>query len=109
MIISPDDRYLYATLNGDGTVIKIEIETGEVLEEVRTGIAPRSMAMSADGQVLYVVNYLSNTMSKILTETMEEVDELSVAEKPIGITVDPESGNVWVSAYSGVLQIFEER
>jgi len=48
-------------------------------------------------------------MSKILTDSFEEVQELDVADKPIGITVDPESSNVWVSHYSGVLQIFEDQ
>ncbi len=66
------------------------------------------MAMSSDGTTLYVVNYNSDTMSKVLTETMEEVQEIRTADKPIGITVDPNTANVWVSNYSGVLQIFEE-
>ncbi|MGI9607399.1 MAG: YncE family protein [Acidimicrobiales bacterium] len=108
LVLSPDDRTLYATLNGEGRVVKIDIETGEVVEAVRTGNAPRSMAMSPDGEVLYVVNYNSDTMSKVLTETMEEVQEVRTADKPIGITVDPSNANVWVSNYSGVLQIFAE-
>lgn len=108
VVLSPDDKFLYATLNGEGRVIKIDLETNEVIERVNTGAAPRSMAMSTDGTTLYVVNYNSNTMSKVLTETMEEVQEIRTAEKPIGITVDPLTSNVWVSNYSGVLQIFEE-
>lgn len=108
LILSPDDSALYVTLNGEGRVVKVDLESGEVVESVRTGAAPRSMAMSSDGEVLYVVNYDSNTMSKVLTDTMEEVQELRTAEKPIGITVDPVSSNVWVSNYSGVIQIFED-
>lgn len=108
IVLSPDERYLYATLNRDGEVVKIDLETREVVAEVRTGEAPRSMAMSEDGEVLYVVNYNSNTMSRVLTETMEEVQEVDTADKPIGITVDPASSNVWVSNYSGVLQIYED-
>ncbi|NNC79467.1 MAG: peptidoglycan-binding protein, partial [Acidimicrobiales bacterium] len=99
---------LYATLNGEGRVVKIDLETGEVIAKVRTGNAPRSMAMSADGEVLYVVNYNSDTMSKVLTDSFEEVQEVRTADKPIGITVDPQNANVWVSNYSGVLQIFED-
>ncbi|RZV45863.1 MAG: YncE family protein [Acidimicrobiales bacterium] len=108
VILSPDDRVLYATLNGEGRVVKIDLETGEVIAKVRTGNAPRSMAMSADGEVLYVVNYNSDTMSKVLTDSFEEVQEVRTADKPIGITVDPQNANVWVSNYSGVLQIFED-
>ena len=108
IVLSPDNKFLYATLNGEGRVIKIDLETNEVIERVSTGAAPRSMAMSTDGSTLYVVNYNSDTMSKVLTETMEEVQEIRTADKPIGITVDPNTANVWVSNYSGVLQIFEE-
>ncbi len=109
VVLSPDDKFLYATLNGEGRVIKIDLETREIVEKVRTGDAPRSMAISDDGEALYVVNYVSNTMSKVLTSEMEEVQELRTAEKPIGITVDPNTSNVWVSNYSGVLQIFEDQ
>ena len=109
ILLSPDNQFLYATLNSEGTVVKIDATTGEVLEEVRTGDAPRSMAISEDGEALYVVNYNSDTVSKVLTETMEELQELETADKPIGITVDPASSNVWVSNYSGVLQIFEDQ
>ena len=109
LVLSPDDRYLYATLNGGGEVVKVDLSTNEVVSSVETGDAPRSMAISNDGEALYIVNYDSNTMSKVLTETMEEVQELPTAEKPIGITVDPLTSNVWVSAYSGVLEIYEDQ
>ena len=89
--------------------MKIDIETGEVIARVSTGQAPRSMAISSDGEALYVVNYDSNTMSKVLTDEFEEVQEVRTADKPIGITVDPNNANVWVSNYTGVLQIFEDR
>ena len=56
-----------------------------------------------------MVNYNSDTLSKIVTDTFEEVQELPVADKPIGITIDEASSDVWVSAYSGVLQIFEDQ
>ena len=108
VVLSPDDAFLYVTLNSEGRVAKVDLATGEVLEKVRTGSAPRSMAMSADGEILYVVNYTSNTMSKVATATMEELDEVRTAEKPIGVTVDPDNANVWVSNYSGVIQIFAE-
>ena len=109
VLLSPDDSTLFVTLNGEGTVVKVDADSGEVLERVQTGDAPRSMAISSDGEALYVVNYNSDTLSKIVTDTFEEVQELPVADKPIGITIDEASSDVWVSAYSGVLQIFEDQ
>ena len=108
VLLSPDDSTLFVTLNSEGTVVKVDAQTGEVIETVRTGDAPRSMALSSDGEALYVVNYDSNTLSKIVTDSFEEVQELEVAERPIGITIDEASSDVWVSAYSGVLEIYED-
>jgi DNA-binding beta-propeller fold protein YncE len=38
----------------EGTVAKIDLSKGKVLDKVVTGNAPRSMVISDDGQVLYV-------------------------------------------------------
>jgi DNA-binding beta-propeller fold protein YncE len=34
--IDPAGKYLYATLNGEGTVAKVELPTGKVLNKVVT-------------------------------------------------------------------------
>jgi DNA-binding beta-propeller fold protein YncE len=76
---------------------------------VATGDAPRSMAISDDGTSLYVVNYNSDTMSKVRTADMTEVEEHRVSDKPIGIAYDPDTREVWVSAYSGTIEAFADR
>ena len=106
LVMSPDGRYLFATLNGDGRVIKIDLESGEVVARVATGSAPRSMDISDDGAALYVVNYNSGTVSKVLTDDMVEVQELPTNYHPIGITYH--AGEVWVSNYSGTIQVFSD-
>ena len=107
LVLSPDGEYLYATLNGDGRVIKIDLATNEVIARVATGAAPRSMDISDDGEALYVVNYNSSTVSKVLTADMTEVQELDTNYHPIGITYF--AGEVWVSNYSGTIQVFVDR
>lgn len=106
LVVSPDGRHLYATLNGDGRVIKIDLESREVIARVATGSAPRSMDISDDGEALYVVNYNSGTVSKVLTGDMVEVQELATNYHPIGITYH--AGEVWVSNYSGTIQVFND-
>jgi YVTN family beta-propeller protein len=54
---------LFVTLNGADQVVAVNTATGQVVQRTTTGSQPRSMAISADGQALYVVNYLSNTVS----------------------------------------------
>lgn len=99
---------LYISLNNRGTILKLNLETGQRLE-ITTGKEPRSMALSADGAYLYVGNYSSNTLSKVKTDKMKVIQQVKTNSKPIGVAFDPENNNVWVACYSGSLQLFEER
>ena len=108
LVMDPAGDYLYATLNGDGKVAKIDLDTEDVVDRVSTGDAPRSMAISDDGEALYVVNYRSDTMSKVLTEDFDEVQEISTGHHPIGVDYDPATDQVWVSNYSGSIMVFQD-
>jgi DNA-binding beta-propeller fold protein YncE len=55
-----------------------------------------------------VVNYNSDTLSKVRTEDMVETEEHRVSDKPIGITYDAATRQVWVSAYSGTIEVFAD-
>jgi YVTN family beta-propeller protein len=66
------------------------------------------MAISDDGLSLYVVNYNSNTVSKIDTTSMEVVQTIDVPDRPIGITFDASGREVWVASYSGAITVFRE-
>ena len=107
LVLAPTDRYLYATLNGAGEVAKIDLRTDTVVTRVSTGTAPRSMAISDDGLYLYVVNYESNTMSKLRTSDMSVVQTVQTNPDPIGITFDDATREVWVSCYSGSIEVFK--
>ena len=67
-------KYLYATLNNEGNVAKIDPKTRKVVDKVATGAQPRSMAIAPDGKSLFVVNYDSSTMSKVRTSDMKVID-----------------------------------
>jgi YVTN family beta-propeller protein len=66
------------------------------------------MAISEDGHSLYVVNYGSDTVSKIDTASMTVIQTMQVPDRPIGITFDPGSREVWVASYSGSITVFRE-
>ena len=109
LVLSPDDRILYATLNGEDAVVAVDVATGDVVGRVQTGHRPRSMDISDDGTALYVVNYESDTMSKIRTSDLTVLQQFTTAHHPIGITYDSLNDEVWVSTYSGVIHVFAER
>jgi YVTN family beta-propeller protein len=108
LVISPDGHTLYVSLNGEGRLAKLDLATGDVLAKVATGAAPRSMAMSEDGTALYVVNYHSDTVSKVRTSDMVELEELVTNVNPIGVTYDAPTRQIWVSNYSGTIQVFQD-
>ena len=109
LVLSPDDAVLYASLNDENSVVALDARTGEELLRARTGNQPRSMDISDDGTALYVVNYLSNTFTKLRTRDLAILETLDTAVRPIGITYDSFSDEVWVSAYSGVIQVYDEQ
>jgi YVTN family beta-propeller protein len=108
LVLSPDGTTLYATLNRDGTVAKVDAATGELLGTVRTGDQPRSAALSPDGTALFVVNYESDTVSRVRTSDLTEVETVAVDHHPIGITYDAGTDRVWVAAYGGSLTVFAD-
>lgn len=108
LVLSPDGGTLYATLNGEGVVARIDLETGDI-DRVSTGSAPRSMEIAADGRSLYVVNYGSHTVSKVRTSDLAVLQTIRVADRPIGIAYDRGTGEVWVASYSGELTVLEDR
>ena len=109
LVLSPDDETLYVTLSGEDAVVAVDLNSGQVIQRVHTGHAPRSMDISTDGTALYVVNYESDTMSKIRTRDLTMLQKLDTTPKPIGITYDPFNDEVWVSTYTGTIHVYAER
>ncbi|NMG07537.1 YncE family protein [Brasilonema sp. UFV-L1] len=101
-------NYLYASLNGEGNVTKIDLSSGKVLKKITTGNAPRSMTLSDDAEFLYVVNYYSNTVSKVRTSDMKVIQTVNTEPQPIGITYDSKTHQIWVACYSGSIMVFQD-
>ena len=109
LVLSSDDAILYATLDGEGSVVALDPRTGEELLRARTGERPRSMDISDDGSALYVVNYGSHTFTKLRASDLSILQTLDTAARPIGITYDSFNDEVWVSAYSGFIHVYDEQ
>ena len=65
--------------------------------------------MAPDGRSLYVVNYGSVTVSKVRTSDLAVLQTVGTDHHPIGVTVDPVTGDVRVASYAGTIRIFAER
>jgi len=68
---SPDGRFTYLA-SRDGWITKYDLYTLQVVAEIRAGLNTRNIAVSADGEVVAVANYLPNTL------VMLDADDLSL-------------------------------
>jgi YVTN family beta-propeller protein len=69
----------------------------------------RSLAISTDGTALYVVNYDSNTITKLRASDLSVLQTIATGVNPIGITYDATTGDVWVAVYTGQILVFADR
>ena len=106
IVLSPDNSTMYVTMNLSGRVASWDLVSNKPGKSVRTGEAARSLAISADGSALYVVNYKSDTMTRVRTSDMKVTQNIKVCDEPIGITYDVPTGNTWVACYKGQVKIF---
>jgi len=107
IVISPDDKILYVTMNLSGKVQGWDLEAHKSLGVVHTGKAARSLAISSDGRALFVVNFESDTVSKVRTSDLKILQTIKVCNEPIGVTYDSPTSRTWVACYGGSIKIFD--
>jgi YVTN family beta-propeller protein len=66
------------------------------------------MAIAADGLSLYVVNYESNTVSKLAADDLRLLQSVPTPSHPIGITYDAPTSRVWVASYAGSILVYDD-
>ncbi len=96
-------------MNVPGDVVKINRLTGRVIAEVHTGSDRRSLAISADGTALYVVNYLSNTVTELAASNLKILQVVPTGTNPVGVTYDGTTGRAWVAVYTGEILVFNTK
>ena len=70
---SPDGRFVYFA-SRDGWVSKFDLYTLELVVETRAGVNTRNLAISSDGRVVAVANYLPHTL------VLLDADDLSLEQ-----------------------------
>jgi YVTN family beta-propeller protein len=106
IVLSPDNSTMYVTMNLSGKVASWDLINNKAGKSVKTGNAARSLAINTDGSQLYVVNYKSDTMSRVRTRDMKVTQNIRVCNEPIGITYDRPTGNTWIACYGGQIKIY---
>lgn len=106
IVLSPDNTKMYVTMNLSGKVAAWDLVANMAGKSVKTGEAARSLAISSDGSTMFVVNFKSNTMSKVRTSDMKVLETIKACNEPIGVTYDTPTGNTWVACYKGQIKIY---
>ncbi len=106
VVLSPDQSRLYVTMNLSGKVQAWDLVKDKTFKSVKTGEAARSLDISSDGSALFVVNFKSDTLSKVRASDMKVLQTIKVCNEPIGVTYDSTTNQTWVACYGGSLKVF---
>jgi DNA-binding beta-propeller fold protein YncE len=94
---TPDKKFLYVTDGVDGKVIKIDMETDEIVKEIDTGYEPHSIVFTADGKTAYIAvrSYPDEGVSGVFVmdvETDEITKRISGITQPLicGLIIEEE-------------------
>lgn len=85
---SPDGRYVYFG-SRDGWISKYDLYSLELVAEIRAGLNTRNIAISHDGRVLAVANYLPHTLVLLDADDLRQLRIIPVRGK-----LDPRSSRV---------------
>ena len=98
--LSPDERFLYVTLEGDNQVAVIDVAGRRVIARTPVGGRPRSIAFSPDGTRAYVTDELQGAVTEMDGRTHKVLRTFSLpgkAPKPMGVVVSPDGSKVYVT------------
>jgi YVTN family beta-propeller protein len=105
---APDGRRAYVANIGSGSVTALDLESGALLSEIRTGRGAEGLALSPDGAELWVTNREDDTVSVVDTAALKVVATLPAGDFPIRAKVTPDGKRVLVScAGGGDLAVFD--
>jgi YVTN family beta-propeller protein len=105
LIVSPDGKTLYvATLNllglDNGSLFAMSAETGDITREAITvGRVPAWIAITPDGSKVYTLNFLSDDISVIDTESWTLATTIATGSGSMGIigSVSPDGKRLYVT------------
>ena len=106
LVLSPDDKVLYATMNLSGQIAAWDLVTNKSLGKAKIGQAARSLDISSDGTALFATNFKSGTVSKVRTSDLKVLQTIKVCSEPIGISYDAPTARTWVACYGGSVKVF---
>ena len=111
VVMTPDERYLFVANTGgvvsttENRVTVIETATHQVAAVIEVDIGPLDLTVSADGQLVYVTNSESKSISVIdvasLTRRTRIRVPISGQRGPYGVAIHPDGKRLYVADIEG--------
>lgn len=98
-----------ATSEATGSIIEVNLQTNEVAAAIEThGQTSHSLALTADGGMVFTANMRSGDASQMDVKAREFVRKTPTGPTPEGIAVTPDGKEVWVgSNEAGTITILD--
>nr|WP_240489098.1 beta-propeller fold lactonase family protein [Cohnella thermotolerans] len=97
VVMTADGKYLY-TVNGDaGTVSKVNVADGKVVQEAQVGKMPQQAALSPDGKTLYVTCRDTDKVDILRTKDLSIAGTIDVGIEPYGVVASPDGTKLYVT------------
>ncbi|MEW7980661.1 MAG: cytochrome C oxidase Cbb3 [gamma proteobacterium symbiont of Phacoides pectinatus] len=108
---SPDGRFVYFT-SRDGWISKFDMHSLQFVAEVRAGINARNAAVSADGRIVMVANYLPHTLVALDSETLLPIRVIEVrgedgTSSRVSAVYTAEPRNSFIAALKDIPEVWE--
>ncbi len=100
VIFDRQGRRAFVSSFAAARVMEIDVATRRVIRELPAGLDPKTMALSPDERLLYVVNWRSNDVSVVDLTSGRELRRLATGRHPRGIVVSPD-GRILVATTEG--------
>lgn len=98
LTLSPDNRYLYATLSSD-QLVKIDTQTSTISGITNVGNIPEGVVTSIDGSKIYVANLNNHNVDVVDSQTMTVSSSISLqaGAEPVGLAITPDGSKLLVA------------
>ena len=109
VVFSPDERFAYV-FGRDGGLTKVDIVTGAIAGRVMQSGNAIGGAISDDGRLVAVSNYVPGGVRVFDAETLAQVADIPTGSKTIGLVDAPgrrfvftlwDAGETWIADFSG--------
>lgn len=108
IVITKDGQFAYFSCFGDGMMRKLDLKNDEVIDKIKIGSEPRSVCMTRNNRYIFVVNYQSQTVDMIDTESFTKVLSQPTDHGSVGVALSPDMKFLWVTNQdTGSIQVFE--